>query len=118
MQNAGMILYILFWGTIAGGVWTAVSRGSVQDGIAGYGLKSVLFFFAGIYFTASAIKLWLGEAGSTLPESFWDGEGRTYLHYGIVFVVVAAAVIVLIKDGCRDRAHIISCIFLISVMEP
>lgn len=43
MQNAGMILYILFWGTIAGGVWTAVSRGSVLDSIAGYGLKSVLF---------------------------------------------------------------------------
>ncbi|MDE6991266.1 MAG: LTA synthase family protein [Lachnospiraceae bacterium] len=105
MQNAGMILYILFWGTIAGGVWTAVSRGSVQDGIAGYGLKSVLFFFAGIYFTASAIKLWLGEAGSTLPESFWDGEGRTYLHYGIVFVVVAAAVIALMRRLPRSCAY-------------
>lgn len=97
MQSAGMILYMLFFGIIAGGIWTGINRKRVEDNISVYSLKSVLFFFAGIWFAVSAVKLYLGEPLSTLPESFWDVEGRTYLHYGIVFVVISVAAPLLMK---------------------
>lgn len=76
-----MIGYILFFGMAAGIVWAGFNRSKSENGMMADGLRAVLFFFAGIYFTASAIKLYLGEAQSTLSESFWDAEGITYLHY-------------------------------------
>lgn len=86
-----MIIFMLFFGIAAGGIWTGISRSHIENGIVCYQLKSTLFFFAGIWFTISVIKLCLGEAKVTLPESFWDVGGRTYLHYGIVFAVIAVA---------------------------
>ena len=72
-----MIGYILFFGMAAGIVWAGFNRSKSENGMMADGLRAVLFFFAGIYFTASAIKLYLGEAQSTLSESFWDAEGTT-----------------------------------------
>lgn len=92
-----MIGYILFFGMAAGIVWTGLNRGKHENGMLADGLRAVLFFFAGIYFTASAIKLYLGEAQNTLSESFWDIEGATYLHYGIVFCVVSAVALLFMK---------------------
>ncbi len=92
-----MIGYILFFGMAAGIVWTGFNRSKSENGMMADGLRAVLFFFAGIYFTASAIKLYLGEAQSTLSESFWDAEGTTYLHYGIVFLAVSAAAFLVMK---------------------
>ncbi|MDE5824276.1 MAG: hypothetical protein K2H91_06285, partial [Lachnospiraceae bacterium] len=97
MQSVGMILYILLFGIIAGGIWTALNRDCIEDSMKLYSLKSVLFFFAGIYFTVSAIKSYLDEAEITLTESFWDVVGRTYLHYGIVFVAISIVVPFLMK---------------------
>ena len=92
-----MIGYILFFGIAAGSVWTGLNRSKIKNSMMADGLRAVLFFFAGIYFTASAIKLYLGEAQNTLSESFWDAEGATYLHYGIVFLAVSAVVLLVTK---------------------
>lgn len=97
MQGAGMILYILLFGIISGGVWVVLNRAHEEYNIKIYSLKSVLFFFSGFYFVVSAIKFYLGEAESTLPESFWDVEGRTYLHYGLVFALITFIVLLLMK---------------------
>ncbi|MDE6052308.1 MAG: hypothetical protein K2G55_00800, partial [Lachnospiraceae bacterium] len=97
MQSVGMILYILLFGIIAGGIWTVLNRDCIEDSMKLYSLKSVLFFFAGIYFTVSAIKSYLDEAEITLTESFWDVVGRTYLHYGIVFIAISIVVPLLMK---------------------
>lgn len=98
MQSAGMILYILLFGILLGGIWTGLNRNHAEYDMKSYGVKSVLFFFAGFYFIVSAIKLYLGEAESTLPESFWDLEDRTYLHYGIVFITVSFIVLLPMKQ--------------------
>lgn len=111
MQNTGMIWYILLWAMAAGSVWTGLNRGSVRDSIVRYGLQSVLFFYAWISFAASAVKLSLGEAESTLTESFWDLEGRTYLHYGLVFAVISAAAILLMKWLLRSYGYHLVHIF-------
>ena len=85
-----MIGYILLFGIAAGTIsmWTEQKKDWY---------RTVLFFFAGLYFTASAVKLYLGEAQNTLSESFWDIEDTTYLHYGIIFFVVSAAVLLAMK---------------------
>lgn len=85
-----MIGYILLFGIAAGTIsmWTEQKKDWY---------RTVLFFFASLYFTASAVKLYLGEAQNTLSESFWDIEDTTYLHYGIIFFVVSAAVLLAMK---------------------
>lgn len=97
MQSTWMVLYMLFFGIIAAGIWVGRNRKSMENDIRIYSIKSVLFFFAGIWFLVSAIKLYLGEAQSTLTESFWDVENRTYLHYGIVFMAVSVMAPLLMK---------------------
>jgi len=97
MQSTGMILYILLFGMIAGGIWTGLNRNHTEYSMTSYGLKSVFFFFSLFYFVVSVIKFYLGEAEITLTESFWDVEGRTYLHYGILFGVVAFGVLLVMK---------------------
>lgn len=97
MQGAGMILYILLFGIIAGGMLLWLGRNDTGNNTAGYCLRSVLFFFSGICFAVSAVKSYLGEPLSTLPESFWDIGNKTYLHYGMVFALISAAAPLLIK---------------------
>lgn len=97
MQSAGMIFYILLFGIISSCIWIKLNRDHAENDIKTYSLKSVLFFFASIYFTASALKFYLGEAENTLPESFWDIEETTYLHYGIIFIVISIAAPLLMK---------------------
>ena len=97
MQSTGMILYILLFGMIAGGIWTGLNRNHTEYSMTSYSLKSVFFFFSLFYFVVSVIKFYLGEAEITLTESFWDVEGRTYLHYVILFGVVAFGVLLVMK---------------------
>lgn len=99
MQGAGMILFILFFGIAAGAVLLWLDRSGIENSAVSYGIKSVLFFFSGLCFAVSALKSYLGEPLSTLPESFWDigGGGKTYLHYGAVFAVIAVAAPLLLK---------------------
>ena len=70
MRGAGVLLYILLFGIISGGMWIVFNREHAEYDIKIYSLKSVLFFFAGFCFVVSAIKFYLGEAESTLSESF------------------------------------------------
>lgn len=56
VRGGKMIGYILFFGMAAGIIWTGFNRSKSENGIMADGLRAVLFFFAGIYFTASAIK--------------------------------------------------------------
>ena len=97
MQGAGMIHFILLFGLTASGIWIWLCRNDTEKNIINYSLKSILFFYAGIYFVVSAIKLHLGEAQSTLSESFWDIEGRTYLHYGMILLPISIIVPLLMK---------------------
>lgn len=105
MQRAGMILYILLFGVISGGIWIGLNRNHVYYKVKNYCLKSVLFFFALFYFIVSSIKFYLGEAENTLSESFWDVEGRTYLHYGIVFIAASFFVLLLMKWLMRSLGY-------------
>lgn len=97
MQGLGMILFLLFFGIVSAGIWISFNWKHTEYNRIIYSLKSVLFFFAGLYFIVSVLKYYLGEAESTLPESFWDVVGRTYLHYGIVFAAVSFLVPWLMK---------------------
>lgn len=106
MQSTWMILYMLLFGIIAAGIWIGLNRKNMENGIKIYSIKSALFFFAGIWFLVSALKLYLGETRSTLLESFWDVESMTYLHYGIVFMAVSVMAPLLMKRvispyGCQ-----------------
>lgn len=97
MQSTWMILYMLFFGIIAAGIWVGRNKKNIEGDIRIYSIKSVLFFFAGIWFLVSAIKFYLGDPQSTLTESFWDMESRTYLHYGIVFMAFSVMAPLLMK---------------------
>lgn len=120
MQSAGMILYILLFGIISGGIWIGMNRNRKEYNIKIYSLKSVLFFFAGFYFVVSAIKLYLGEADNTLPESFWDVEGRTYLHYGILLALISFTVPFLMKrlssSSGYHLVHIFDFVYIIAII--
>lgn len=111
MQSIGMIFYILLFGGIAGAIWIGCGRDNAETDISLCGFKSVLFFSAGIYFIVSAIKLYLGEAYNTLPESFWDIESATYLHYGIVFSAVSVAAPLLTKRLFSVNGYRFICLF-------
>ena len=97
MQSTWMILYMLFFGIIAAGIWVGRNKKNIEGDIRIYSIKSVLFFFAGIWFLVSAIKFYLGDPQSTLTESFWDMESRTYLHDGIVFMAFSVMAPLLMK---------------------
>lgn len=106
-----MIGFILFFGMAAGAIWTGLNRNKMEKDIMAGGCRAVLFFFAGSYFMASAIKVYLGEAQNTLSESFWDAEGATYLHYGIVFFIVSAVVFLAMKLLFSSVAYLFIQIF-------
>lgn len=120
MQSAGMIFFILLFGGIAASIWTGLNRNHAEIDIKIYSLKSILFFFAGIYFAVSAVKLYLGEAENTLPESFWDVEGMTYLHYGIVFAAISVIVPLLMKwfllSYGYNFVHIFDSLYVVVLM--
>lgn len=116
MQGAGMILYILLFGIIAGGILLWLERNSGGNTVS-YGIKSVLFFFLGICFAVSAVKSYFGEPLSTLSESFWDAGSKTYLHYGAVFAAIAAAAPLLVKRllGTRGQKLINAFCFVFAI---
>lgn len=120
MRGAGVLLYILLFGIISGGMWIVFNREHAEYDIKIYSLKSVLFFFAGFCFVVSAIKFYLGEAESTLSESFWDVEGRTYLHYGLVLALTAFIVLLLMKRLFSSvgyhLVHIFAFIYIIAII--
>lgn len=120
MQGAGMILFILLFGIISGGIWIGLNRGDEEYNRKIYSLKSVLFFSAGFYFAVSAIKLYLGEGENTLLESLWDVEGRTYLHYGIVFALISFIMLFLMKrlfaSSGYHVVHIFDSVYIIVIV--
>lgn len=61
------------------------------------------FFFVSYYFVASAVKWYLGYHSENLLESFWNAQGRTYIHYGIPLVITAIAVPLLMHAVFREK---------------
>lgn len=86
MQNFMIFLYILFFALISTLVWICLSKDRRN------GWRSLVFYFFCNFFLLSAVKVFLGSAESTLFESFWDIQLRTYVNYGMplfVFSVLA-----------------------------
>lgn len=77
MQNLMIFLYILFFALISAIVWIFLSKDRRN------GWRSLVFYFFCNFFLLSAVKAFLGSAESTLFESFWDIQLRTYVHYGM-----------------------------------
>jgi len=71
-------------------------------------IRVSFFFYSSIYFLLSAVKYYLGNAESTLIESFWDMDFRTYIHYGIptaLFCIVLLLLLLKVK-WCSDKRFI------------
>lgn len=88
-QGYLMVLFLLVIGLIPAAVWLAVNREGIGQGHALiHYIKTAVFFFLCNYFFSSAVKWYLGNPGTTLPESFWSTELRTYMHYGVALMLI------------------------------
>lgn len=66
-------------------------------------LKEIVFFSLMYLFVLSGMKLFLGDRNDTVIESFWDMEGKTYLHYGVPLIVLSIVCPVLANYIFKDK---------------
>lgn len=78
LLGIGLISALLFW------------HHGRKKGVSPDVLRALLFFFCAYYFLVSGAKVLLGEPESTLIESLWDTDHRTFIHYGIPLSVGGA----------------------------
>lgn len=110
MQNLVIILYIIFWGAISGILWIYLSRAEFKLDKQRKAIKVVAFFSCFSYFLMSGAKGYLGEAESTLFESLWDIEIRTYIHYAVPLLALAVIMPLFMRCVIRKWAwKLIDC---------
>lgn len=92
--NIGVLLMLIISCLIPSTLWIMISKNErkIIDNFKRKFIKSTAFFFFINCFLLSAIKFYLGYRTENLFESFWNIQGRTYLHYGIILIVVGIAV--------------------------
>jgi len=73
-------------------------------------IRASVFFFAYHYFVFSAVKFYFGEGENTLAESLWDCGPKTYLHYGIMFVLADLIALILIRLIPKQKFDKFVCI--------
>lgn len=110
MQNLLIFLYILFFAMTSTVLWICISKRR-REWKSLQSVKELLFFFLCNFFLMSAAKTFLGGAESTLLESFWDIEIRTYINYGIPLLVFSIAAPVVISFLFRDKGDKLMCGF-------
>lgn len=92
MQNCVIALYIFFWGGVSEVIWQKIYKGKKRDGKNYLQIvRTEIFFTSTILALISGMKWYLGSGESTLFQSFWDIEARTYVHYGIPLFFVSVA---------------------------
>ena len=92
MQNCVIALYIFFWGGVSEVIWQKIYKGKKRDGKKYLQIvRTEIFFTSTILALISGMKWYLGSGESTLFQSFWDIEARTYVHYGIPLFFVSVA---------------------------
>ncbi|MCM1183989.1 MAG: hypothetical protein NC337_11505 [Roseburia sp.] len=93
-QGYLMIVFLLIIGLLPAAAWLAVNREDIERGYTGvFYIKTVLFFFFCNYFAGSAAKWYLESPSKTLPESFLNTEPRTYIHYGVIVLLMDMALL-------------------------
>ncbi len=98
-QSSIIFIFIIAFALASAFVWRIFQRDQSRI------IRVSFFFFLSIYFLLSAVKYYLGNTESTLIESFWDMEFRTYIHYGIPIVLFCIIVLVLLLKvkWCSDK---------------
>lgn len=89
-QYLGIILLLIICSFIPSIVWIIINRTeqTFLDNLKKYFLKVYAFFFCFFYFLLSGMKLYLGYQKENLFESFWNIQAKTYLHYGVVLIMM------------------------------
>lgn len=92
-EYMGILLFLVMSSLFPSLVWIVINKTEedISDRIKKYLIKSYAFFFCFYYFVLSAMKLYLGYRKENLFESFWNIQGRTYLHYGVVLLILGIA---------------------------
>jgi len=92
-QGIAIFVWILIFALAAACVWIGFCHDWMRF------IRVVFLYFNGIYFVLSAVKGCLGTWDNTLPESFWDMDRRTYIHYSVPLVVLCFVTSVLLLKG-------------------
>ena len=89
-QYVGVIILLLVSSLLSTIVWFFLNKKgqSIREGIGICFIKVLTFFLFINYFLMSAAKYYLGYHKENLFESFWDIQGRTYIHYGVILVLI------------------------------
>lgn len=104
MQNLMIFLYLLLFSLISTVLWICISEKRRKEWKSQQSVKEIIFFFLCNFFLISAAKTLLGGAESTLFESFWDIEVRTYINYGIPLLAFSLIAPVVIRFLFKDKS--------------
>lgn len=96
MQNFTIVLYILSFTLVSSFLFMGITKDRRKEVIP--------FFFFCDFFVLSAVKAVLGSTESTLFESFWDIQFRTYVNYGMPLVVFAIIMPLILRFVFRDKS--------------
>lgn len=104
-QYRGVLLMLVLCSTFAGIVFVLINRDEsrIVDRLKKYLTKSFCFYFFINYFLMSAMKFYLGYQKENLFESFWDIQGATYIHYGVILLIVGIVFPILLHLSFRGK---------------
>lgn len=104
MLNFTIFLYILLFAFISTVLWICVSKDKRKERISLQTIKEIVFFFFCYFFLLSIVKVLLGSAESTLFESFWDIQLKTYVNYGMPLLVFSIIMPLVLRFIFREKA--------------
>lgn len=104
MQDFLIILFIFLFSFISTIIWIFTIKERRKGWIRQQTGQEIVFFFLCNFFLLSAVKAFLGSEESTLFESFWDMQSRTYVNYGIPLLVVSIIMPLIIRFLFKDKA--------------
>ena len=96
MQNFTIVLYILSFTLVSSFLFMGITKDKRKEVIP--------FFFFCDFFVLSAVKAVLGSTESTLFESFWDIQFRTYVNYAMPLLLLAIIMPLIIRFVFKEKA--------------
>ena len=96
MQNFTIVLYILSFTLVSSFLFMGITKDRRKEVIP--------FFFFCDFFVLSAVKAVLGSTESTLFESFWDIQFRTYVNYAMPLLLLAIIMPLIIRFVFKEKA--------------
>ena len=89
-KEIGAIYLLIVSSLIPAVLWIVISERNVTllEKVKKFFFKIYTFFFAFYYFLMSAMKWYTGYTKENLLESFWNILPETYLHYGVVLLII------------------------------